>query len=318
MEYLAGTGNFENCINRVNIEATGNNIGGICGGESAEAITNCKNYGTIKGVSFVGGLTSGLAKIINSQNYGTIKGTSHIGGISGRYAEVKDCQNYGEIGEETSNMVGGIIGQTTNGLINKCTNYGKVKGKEQVGGIAGNFLSGRMINCINIGDINATNFKVGGIVGYASDFYAIINCCNSGNVKGNARAGGIIGELKYIQNDYNLDGKVINCYNTGKVEAGEYKGGIVGVKDGYGTHHIENCYWKEELNLECGENIGTGNGILEITNSREYKEQEMKSDTFLQVLNNYVETYNAGDKAYSNGAELLMWKFDEETLYPAF
>ena len=310
-------GTFENCINRVNIKATGNQIGGICGGEYSGTITNCKNYGTIEGATTVGGVSATWGTIINCQNYGIIKGTSNIGGISGIYAVVENCQNYGEIGEETSINAGGIIGQTTDSLVNNCINYGEVRGKEAIGGIGGNLLNARMISCINFGEINATNQRVGGIAGYGNFFYNVINCCNLGNVKGNNIAGGIIGELEYINAKYDV--KIINCYNVGKIESKEYKGGIIGVKRGYGTHYIENCYWKEELNLECGENImQADDGVLEITNSREYKEEEMKSDTFLQILNNYVQTYNAGDKTYSKGKELLMWKFDGKTLYPVF
>lgn len=148
-----------------------------------------------------------------------------------------------------------------------------------------------------------------------NDVHYLINCYNSGKVSGNAIAGGIAGELQFIENGF--EGKIINCYNTGEIQAKTYAGGIVGLKRGYGTHYVENCYWKEELNLECGNNNNNvGNGVLEITNSREYKEKEMKEASFLQVLNDYAQTYNQGDKSLTNGKELMGWNFSEETGFP--
>lgn len=310
------SGNIENCINRINIQATGNNIGGLIGGENGASITNCKNYGNIEGINNVGGITASRGTITNCQNYGTIKGTQTVGGINGQYASITNCQNYGEIGEETNGtQVGGIIGQTGVATVNYCINNGKVKGSSNVGGIGGKLTNGIiLVNCINTGEINATNESAGGIGGHVTHINAVINCYNSGEVIGSSRVGGIIGELQYTIDNYN--NKIINCYNTGDLQAETYKGGIIGVKRGYGTHYIENCYWKEELNLECGNNIVEGYGILEITNSREYTEKEMKEQAFLQILNNYVETYNQGDKVYSNGNELLTWNFNTETGFP--
>ena len=221
----------------------------------------------------------------------------------------------GEIGEEaTGTNIGGIIGTTTNQNINYCINKGKVVGSSQIGGIAGNLSSSYLFNCINSGEIKAEKESVGGIGGIGNNIHYLINCYNSGKVSGNDRTGGIVGEISFIENGF--EGKIINCYNTGEIQAKTYAGGIVGLKRGYGIHYIENCYWKEELNLECGNNNNEGNGILEITNSREYKETEMKEESFLQVLNNYVQTYNQGDKAFTKGKELMEWKFSEETGFP--
>ena len=37
---------------------------------------------------------------------------------------------------------------------------------------------------------------------------------------------------------------------------------------------------------------------------------------FLEKLNSYVDTYNQGDKASSNGKDLINWTFSKETGYP--
>ena len=162
----AGYGSIENCINRVNIQATGNNIGGITGGEFAGIITNCKNYGNIEGINIVGGIGASWGTITNCQNYGKIKGTQIVGGISGRYSVTTNCQNYGKIGEEaTGTYIGGIIGQTTNSNIDYCINNGTIEGSSCIGGIAGNLLNAKILNCINLGEIKAEKESVGGIGG---------------------------------------------------------------------------------------------------------------------------------------------------------
>ena len=311
-----GRGRIENCINRTNIQAKGNNIGGLISSEGNISITNCKNYGNIEGINTVGGISANWGTITNCQNYGKIKGTQMVGGISGKYSAITNCQNYGEIGEEaTGTIIGGIIGQPkTNTNINYCINKGKVEGSSHIGGIVGDSINANILNCINLGEIKAEKEGAGGIGGYGTNVHCLINCYNYGRVSGNARVGGIVGELAFKANG--VEGKIINCYNTGEIQAKTYAGGIVGLKSGYGTHYVENCYWKEELNLECGNNNNAGNGILEITNSKEYKEKEMKEESFLQVLNNYIQTYNQGDKSLTNGEKLMEWKFSEETGFP--
>ena len=42
----------------------------------------------------------------------------------------------------------------------------------------------------------------------------------------------------------------------------------------------------------------------------------MREEPFLQVLNNYVQTYNQGDKAFTNSKELMEWKLSEEIWFP--
>ena len=308
-------GNFENCINRVNIESTGNYIGGICGGEYAGTIVNCKNYASIEGNAAIGGIGATWGQITNCQNYGMITGTNGIGGISGRYASIKNCENYGEI--KASETSGGIVGQTTDNIINSCTNYGKVSSKKYSGGIAGNLLNATIINCTNKGKIETTEVGTGGIGGEGDNYRYIINCNNFGNLVGNEEVGEIVGSLKFIQSHLGFSGKIINCCNIGNMEATKNKGGIVGRKSGYGTNYIDKCYWLKEISSEgVGEITSGSEGNIEITNSEACEKTYMQTEDFLNKLNNYVEEYNNGDKEFTNSLELLYWNFDEETGYP--
>lgn len=111
-------------------------------------------------------------------------------------------------------------------------------------------------------------------------------------------------------------GKIINCYSSGTCE-GNTIGGISGLKTNYGVHYIENCYWAEELGINCsGVTEVGGSGKVEITNSEQYLRSYMKTEEFLKRLNNYVEEYNQTDKEFSSSEEISKWVFDEETGYP--
>ena len=300
----------------MDIEATGNYIAGIIGGENGGGVYNSQNYGNIIGINTVGGINSRYGKATNCQNYGKISGTSSIGGINGEYATIEGCKNYGEI--EGENNVGGIEGVTSPDLlINKSINFGKIEANSYVGGIVGGSLAaGYIVDCLNIGDIIAKENSAGGIMGYICNFKAITNCCNIGKIIGNNTVGGIIGNSYYIQNQYNYTGRIVNCYNIGDLVAEKYVGEIVGAKTNYGTNYIENCYWREETGIDCiSTNISASAEVI-ISNSEHYTEEYMKTEDFLNKLNSYVETYNQGEKSDSKGQEITMWKFDEETGFP--
>ena len=307
----AGWGTVRDCISRVDIEATGNYIAGIIGGENGGGVYNSQNYGNIIGINTVGGINSRYGKATNCQNYGKISGTSSIGGINGECATIEGCKNYGEI--EGENNAGGIIGQTTTGFVNKCINHGIVNAKSSAGGIVGDPLLALIMNCINMADVKVESEKAGGIAGVANNFEAIINCYNYGNISGKQYIGGILGIADFIEAGHK--GEIINCYTTGTLEAENINiGGIIGRKNGYGTNYIKNCYWQEELGLESVGSISVGN--IELTDSEAYSLEYMKTNEFLDKLNSYVETYNQGDKESTSSKELLTWKFDEETGFP--
>lgn len=294
---------IENCTSYVNIETTAKNAGGISGVHGI--ITNCQNYGEINGENNVGGIVGYNGTITNCQNYGQINGKSYVGGISGIYGAITNCKNYEKINGE--NNVGGISGRAN--FINKCINFANVNSNSIAGGIAGNAYC--MANSINNGQVVSTGNSVGGIVGKITNQDGIINCYNSAKVEGNQYIGGIIGHADFTQSD---SSKIINCYGTGEIVATNYIGGILGFKEGYGTNYIEYCYWPEEFNLNSA-NVKAG-CLLEVNNSQSYSLKNMKEESFLKILNDYVDEYNNGDKEYSKSEELLHWKIDAETGYP--
>lgn len=299
-------GTITGCISRVNIEAK-ERIGGIVG--SNGTVTDCKNYGNVTGENTIGGIGGLGTTISNCENYGMIISSGYAGGIRGRNGSaILNCKNFGKVfGNE---QVGGISSSAR--AIN-CANFGNIEGNKYVGGIIG---WGSAVNSYNSGKIKAIKSYAGGIDGYMTNDSPIINCYNSGTVEADEDVGGILGRAEYISSD---KGRLINCYNVGELKGNKRVGGIVGVKGGtYGTHYVEKCYWLEKEGLECCSNV---HERLVITDSQALSNSDMTGTVLLDLLNNYVETYNAGeDKTYSSSNDLLKWKIveNDEYKYPVF
>lgn len=84
---LGGIGTVTNCLSKVNIEGSGKtaNVGGIVGKVESGAVNLCWNEGTVTGGS---GSTGGIVgnsggTVTNCANFGEVKGSSTAGGIVG-------------------------------------------------------------------------------------------------------------------------------------------------------------------------------------------------------------------------------------------
>jgi hypothetical protein len=171
---------------------------------------------------------------------GTFDGKGHT--ISG-LAITGDCTVAGVFGflyKESETLPGIVKNLTVSGEIN-------VSGGDYfyVGGIVGYTTNGTIDHCTNKTTISVTansECDAGGIVGYSGG--TVRNCANTGSVAGNssyeAYVGGIVGRNRNV---------VSNCYNTGAIRGTgtiavvmpEVKGGCAGGICGWeGT--ITNCY----------------------------------------------------------------------------
>ena len=114
--------------------------------------------------------------------------------------------------------IGGIVGFCDYSTIKNCYFSGVVLGeRDEVGGIAGS--GDNIINCYNTGTIKGTGNgnDVGGVVGRGD---SISNCYNTGTIEGTGNyVGGVVG---WASSD------ITNCYNTGSVSGNNYVGGLVG------------------------------------------------------------------------------------------
>ena len=126
--------NVIGCENHGNITSTGDCVGGIVGSSKA-TVSDCVNYGTIKGT----GRSAGIAyyssgTIANCVNNGNVIGGWDLGGIlawvgDGQSATIKNCTNNGDITGSWNN--GGIFGLAHDNAgtvtITGCTNNGHIK-----------------------------------------------------------------------------------------------------------------------------------------------------------------------------------------------
>lgn len=138
-------------------------VGGIVANQenSAGALLNCVNYGTVVCDSYiVGGIVgSGGKDMTNCVNWGDVTGGNvSVGGISGSTKDkgtISGCVNYGTITGATTayGQIGGIVG-TAKKPVTNCTNYGTVIGAtaKGVGQICGT-NSSTTTNCVEKGTI---------------------------------------------------------------------------------------------------------------------------------------------------------------------
>lgn len=89
----------------------------------------------------------------------------------GSKAQIKSCINTGSIIHTAVDMgynqIGGIIGTSTNSIIENCINYGTIitnGDNYRIGGIIGADNNNQIQNCINVGIIISTSERIGGIV----------------------------------------------------------------------------------------------------------------------------------------------------------
>ncbi|MBI9031685.1 T9SS type A sorting domain-containing protein [bacterium] len=195
------------------------------------------------------------------------------------------------------NYVGGIVGQSQNGLtLKNFSVHGSVSGVQDIGGIAGYLGSSSMINCSMAGTISgdnkvggclatATNTTIrncssagtisrlsqdnnknnwGGIVAFASNSSDISKCTSLANVEGNRYSGGIIG---YLSSSVTVD----SCYASGDVSGGTYVGGLIGQASG--SAYVRNCYatgditsYDQNAGGFAGSIAGTSSVNVEISN----------------------------------------------------
>ena len=299
-------GSIEN-LNLVNLSLTryeeqGSLTGGLVGQNRTDAkINNCNVSGkiNINGVGSGAGITGhNMGLIENCSNLANIKIESKgkelegcgIGGIATpNEGSIKRCFNKGNLDmilegnltKRTIISVGGVVSSA--GIITEeCYNLGNVNvefngnGEQilevQVGGVSGNLEAGEIIsNCYNIGNVTANSNKEELFVGGIA-------------------SKGISGEESP---------EIKNCYNIGNIygncDERKYIGGIASLL----TAEITNCYY---LNQENFTNNGAEAGTV-IT------EEEMKQDSFVELLNNgNEEEIWKKDTGINNGYPILMWQ----------
>lgn len=218
------------------------------------------------------------------------KGSGFKGGnFNGNFYTISNLyENYGENNEFQC----GLFSHSWNAVIQNLVIEGNIITAQNAGGIIGgearNTTISNCVNKVNIISINESGW-LGGIASYVYKGSSLIrNCFNYGNIGNGRFSGGILGC------DWSLDGSLIyNCFNAGN--------GTIGILGGklnsptqilncfnYGTcskfaignpDTATNCFYLTGIAPESG-----------INSAIAYDKQYMKSETFVNELNNFIET----------------------------
>lgn len=277
------SGTIENCINKTNVTASGF-ASGFVAYQNNGIVNKCVNDGTTtaNGMLEIGTLATG---IVGYQNNGTIENCTNNGlqssevvsGIVGlNYGTIQSCIN-------AANLInyGSASGVAclNNGTITKCGNTGNMgNGTEVPAGIAGdNTETGIVEGCYNTGNING-NRKTGGIIGNNAGI--VRYCYNTGEISHS----GIIGEN--VASNNNSEAGVYNCYNIGKVT--EYQI----ARNSENRLADAKCFYLSETATEDG-------GVTADT---------MKSAGFISVDYLSPDFFKQDTENINNGYPILKWQ----------
>ena len=201
---------------------------------------------------------------------------------------------------------GGVVGYSSiDAVISNCSNSIDISGI-QVGGIVG--YGGKVINCSNSGGIKGTN-AAGGIVGSAPN--EIHNCCNTGDITSYGSGGGIMGSSQRIVT-------IMNCYNTGTVSGNAQNiGGICGfgmkgiMKNCYNVGDVANSQ-KPAGGIIGSDYNGTADNLYYLNTcggeglGEPMADAEMRDPAFVGTLNNDTDVWGYDDGNVNNGYPILI------------
>ncbi|SNZ19216.1 MBG domain-containing protein [Cohaesibacter gelatinilyticus] len=175
------------------------------------------------------GIFTGLGNTISNLD---INSSANLTGLFGRVTRgfgidvpIRDISLEGGTIRGTDN-VGGLIGWLERGIVaNAHSNVTVVASGSSAGGLIGNNRDGQIDNSSASGDVTGDR-RVGGLVGEDSSRFDITNSFATGNVNATRySAGGLVGQLTG-SND------LFNVYATGNVTGAEVVGGLVGYSFG--------------------------------------------------------------------------------------
>ena len=160
-------GELQNCSNSSTVIGNySNGTGGVCG-MNYGTVRDCKNTGSVRGTSTIGGVCgfNDSGKIENCFNEGIVRGTSTIGGVCGfnDSGKIENCFNEGIV-SGTDRNIGGVCGNNDSGTTKCCYNTASVSGLKAVGGVCGSNSYGTITNCFNEGTVSG-KYYVGGVCG---------------------------------------------------------------------------------------------------------------------------------------------------------
>ena len=265
------------CANRVNVSSESedrNRIGGIAGYVRSEAgvirIENCENEGNISGIN------SG-EKASNAPFAGGIVGRIEVQSDSSSAVQIYTCVNTGEV--SSTYVSGGIAAYMQRSAA--CSESAT-----------------EIVQSSNSGNVTGTSFA-GGIAAYtqnlctADTHSGVFNCLNTGEVKSDACAGGIIGR------QYGFDIK--NSYVSGTVQEAENSGAFVGKAEGTVYCETDASYYLETVSART---VGLENMLcIELGANKVSAADAAKAETFASLDFKNIWTMSASGPVLSVSSE---------------
>ena len=301
---------IKDCWNLGVITSSNNCVGGIVGGDGdgITTITNCYNKAEIKGRRYVAGIighnihNSTISQCYNSGYINTASGDSSSGGIVGCFSEgvasnssdhtISQCYNSGQVGNSSSNYIGGIVGYAAliSGAtitISDCYNIGTVTGDDSVGGITGEFRQ------------------------WDGAHVTIRRCYNAASIKASSNAGGISG--LFYKSGLNNDTYIQHCISIGTV-TGSPRGALVGDKSGgilfsASIKYSNNRYSQD---ISAGEGSSTSNCIYVSTLADDIKSQDYFATNFSTWDFDSVWTFIEGE---NNGYPVFQYQAQQYSIH---
>ena len=276
-----------------------------------------------------------IGVVQNLEVRGSVKGNGNCGGIAAQSVGgiFISCVNRVEV-EAISGNAGGIVGcpswDLDQGLMYSvvygCSNYGKIRSKDNAGGIAGDSVHSYLINCSNFGTISS-DYTAGGIIGY-SDISAVMNSANYGLVFSQGYCGGIVSHAESAYTFWSPTySEFVNCVNFGVVA--NYSQQYAGISAAmYSLAYASYCYWL----YDADNNLGVQEGFREaadgnitdchamtkaqITGNESFPEMLYKTDDGIPCYNILSSLNNFAYDQRSTGFELWGWELKEGDEWP--
>ncbi|MHC4497892.1 MAG: GLUG motif-containing protein, partial [Planctomycetota bacterium] len=238
-------------LEAVDVNGTGDNVGGLVGSNDGGSITTSYGTGTVSGYRYVGGLVGGNCggNIVSSYSTGSVGGNDCVGGLVGENeGSITTSYSTGTVSGDYD--VGGLVGENdSQGSITTSYSSGSVNGTgDYIGGLVGR-NDGSIVANYSTGAVSGGN-SVGGLVGYNKGI-VIASSYSSGTVTGWSWVGGLVGQN---------GGSITACYSTASVNGNHEVGGLVGLNNG----SITSCYSTGTVSgsSDIGGIVGSGGGLV--------------------------------------------------------
>ena len=282
-------------------------VGIMVGGFSKSTINNCYTSGSVSGMSYIGGLLGGTNEatpITNCYSDSKVSGTGdYIGGLVGNLNHTASVSNSYATGSVsgTGNNTGGLVGYIYNGTVSNSYATGSVTASNyNTGGLVGQLNNGTVSKCYATGSVTASNYNTGGLVGVAKNSFTIIDSFATGEVKGNAFNGGLIGSLETPSGT----ATITNSYATGEVNGTGGNGSLIGKFNthypiSFGTINITDCLVIEKETNVIG-------GVYDSTTKYDYDMTDWLNEIAILKPRDLTTQFQVG----INGDENSQIRFD--------